>query len=328
MPESNQNLDKAFATGEITDDMLSAGDEVSSDELMASLEGTETIVDTKEEDGSSKAGEENATELELNEETLAKSLEVKDDEELNDFNKKFETDFKDMAELKAMLNKDKVDDTDQLHQNDINDFNFLKDVIAYDDRKLLTEEKIGQAKQQGKDVSSQDVMDDILEEVDSLFDKEVASYAANQLRSSLEANVAKLSEKINTYTDSQKATKKEIEAKRDEEYMTALQDINKREDFFGLQLTKESLVDAYGKVKREDTISRIKNDPSLAIEVQLFLDNKELIAKKAGGKSYSDGINVMAERLQGKDVKTSSGSNNPLPGSAGEDSDLISSFVR
>lgn len=324
MSEPNQNLDKAFATGEITDDMLQAGDELSSSDLMASLEGNETIPEEKNDIPETKETEE----VELNEETLAKSLEVKDDAELENFNKKFETDFKDMAELKAMLNKDKVDDTEQLHQNDINDFNFLKDVIAYDDRKLLTEEKIGVAKQQGKDVSSQDVMDDILEEVDALFDKEVASYAANQLRTSLENNVAKLSEKINTYADSQKATLQEVQAKLDEKYMTALQDINKRDDFFGLKLSKESLVDAYGKVKREDTISRIKNDPSLAIEVQLFLDNKELIAKKAGGKSYSDGINVMAERLQGKDVKTSDGSNNPLPGSAGEDSDLISSFVR
>ena len=101
----------------------------------------------------------------------------------------------------------------------------------------------------------------------------------------------------------------------------------KKPDFYGLKIPKDTFVETYAKVKNGSLVEQIKNNPSLAIEVQLFLDHKELISKKAGGKSYNDGIDTMADRLAGKGIKTSTGEQD-LSHESDSEEDYISKFVQ
>lgn len=328
MSETNKTNVEKFATGDITDDMLQDGENISQEELMKSLEDHPTddkIVDDDSID--EKTTDEDPENEELNADVFEQSLKDSKDKELKELNERLGTDFKDVNELNKLLKKDENAETNLEHEKDVNDLNFLNDVLKYDDKTLLTEEKIGIARQKGLDVTSEEVLDEINQEIDELFDKGVSKYAADTIRANIYRTTEKLQEKVDKYIKDKELSEKEIRDKRNNEYMTSLQNIYKQKDFYGLKLSKKHIVDAYGKVKNNDIIKKINSNPSLAVELQLILDNKELIAKKAGGKTYSDGINAMAEKLNGKSIKTSSGDINRSHETANDEDELARLWI-
>jgi len=233
--------------------------------------------------------------------------------DLEAFNKKFDKKFQTEEELKAFMdgktNEVAEQDDDLVYEQAETHIAALEPVLAKDTQgrwKVNDEELIRRQLQtkavrdEGLDVNDEQVQIDIEEKIQQIIDSGNLSHQAEYLR-----------DKLVALLDSTKTVKEGIDKKRedakeaiDKAYKEDLQkefiNINNAGNFFGIELDKKSIAEAYNNVASGKFIENLKTDKHAVAELSLMATFKEKIFKKASGLTYNDGIKSVLDEFSVK----------------------------
>lgn len=227
--------------------------------------------------------------------------------DLEIFNKKFNKDFKSQKELDDFMNvkqeKEESNEDEKLLETATNQIELLEPTLALNNEDLMRRQFETIAIQDKKDINNEDVKIEIEEQIQDLNDKGVLNIQADHLRGQIK----------NIY-DKSVNDKSSIETKRTEKALEDKKVDNKKlqdefvklhgvEDFFGVEVDKKTVGDAYKKVTSGEFIKSLQADKAAMAELALIAEIRDKIYSKATGKTYSDGIKAVLEdyKSKGKD---------------------------
>jgi hypothetical protein len=263
--------------------------------------------DNKDDDGSLKFDE-------------AEKETDENDIDLEKFNKKFNTDFKKEEELKDFIKskeKEKEVSEEQVELETVeNSINLLEPLLAIspegkylvNDETLMRKQFNAIAIQEGKDLNDPDVAQKIEDDLQELIDNNILKYEARDLRRTLTDVLQKAKDKKTSISTVQQQRKEaEIKSFKDEVQKEFLA-LHANENFYGVQPTKEKIMEAYKKVASGKFIESLSNDRKLIAELALMNEFKEQIFKKSTGLTYNDGMKAVIDEFKKGNKK------NPIAG--------------
>ena len=265
--------------------------------------------------------------VDLTAEDLDKSISEAEKNELEELNKKLGTDFKDLNELKTMIHKEDNQEQGQQIEEKRNLLNYYETIITKTPREIIFEDERAKAYQSGKDLKDQDIIDEINYKIDDMEDKGTLEYASRTIVAELNTASGKLKTEVESYDSERKETQENKIKEKKSAIEKAAINMYSQDDFFGLKLEKQSFINAYRKVTKGDTIKLIEKDPRLAIEVQLFLDNRKGLSSLNNSATYSDGIKDTIDAVNGHGPKERQTVRNNKR-SNGDVSSFISDFLK
>lgn len=226
-------------------------------------------------------------------------------EDLEEFNKKMDTDFQTSKELKDFLNKteskEDTPDEDKLLEETTQAIELYENIIGLDDEALMRKQFEQIAMDHKKDLNDEEVQAEINDKLEDLRDARQMDLRADKLRETLREKVINPNKaKKQEIEDARKQRQeKEIQTAK-EEVTDALSEYFKKKDFYGLKPDKEKLGKAYQRVMKGDLTKELQSNKKLAAEVATFLEYKEELYKKATGASYSEGVKSVFEDHKSK----------------------------
>lgn len=261
-------------------------------------------VDQAQQESQNQQAQNQKEKSEFTQEELEKS--VKDDEaaELDRLNSLFKTNYKSISELKESLKKEEVNEEAILIQQKVNEHNLYVQKLRLGNKELIFEDLKEQYQVQGKNISDQNILDEINDRVDSMTQNEL-EYAVRYIRDSMTNKALRLKSDVDAYISKTKLSDQEKIQKRSESLKSSVNDFYMKEDFYGLKLEKQDFISSYKDVETNKLITLIENDPKIAMELQLLYNNREKLAKLNNSATYSDGIKDTLDALKGKSQKTS-----------------------
>lgn len=225
------------------------------------------------------------------------------DKELEDFNKKLGTNFKTVDELKKSFEKHEVkseEETDRVELEMLNNKISLFDTyLKMDNEELIRNQFYAEAKQKGKDPSTQEIKDEIEDKIEALKDLDTLDSMANNLRSSLSVIQEKDKEVKTAITSKYQKKSEDIQKQNRTDLQHAFSEILKEETFMGVVVDKETLMDVYKDVRSEEFFKRVNNDQRAIAELALFVRLKEEIKKAANKSTPSDETKKRFNQLAG-----------------------------
>lgn len=261
-------------------------------------------VQEEEQDDAQEEEQDDEDKEELTLDELSDDVSQSEKAELEELNSKFGTDFKDIKSFKDSLHREKNDEQAEQIDRKRNLLGYYKDVMKRDSRSILIEDEKAKAAQEGKDVKDEAVLDLINEKLDTLEDNGTLDYAARTILSELANLTDKLESDIDTFDQSKKQTEEDRITDKKEAVEKAVLEMYNQKDYYGLQLEKKAYLDAYRKVTKGELVKIIENDPRIAVELQLFLDNRKNLSSLNNSASYNDGIRDTFDAIKGKSTKS------------------------
>ena len=259
---------------------------------------------------------------------LDENLTAEEKKEIEDLNRKFGTDFKDIDEFKALLKKDENKEVVNQIEKDRSLMNYFEEILTqWSDSDIVYKDKVLIAEQKGIDIKDPDNIEVIKEEIADLEASNQLSYAARAIKAEIREKNNELKQKVNTYDNTQSQTKEQREQQEKEALGNAVSEFFKQPNFYGAKLEKKTFIDAYRKVSKGELIKHIKEDPKLAVELQLFIDARETLAKLNGSATYSDGIKDTFDAIKGQNPKDTSKGGNTIRRSSNLPN-FIADFIR
>ena len=288
--ESLYDSDKAFEENEELDEDFSFENFDGLDNPDKNENKTETPENEKEK----KETPENENDLEFEEN---KNIDF----DIESFNKKMGTSFKDEEEMKNFLSEKKEEQETIKEKDEIDKaekgIQFFKEHLALDDEELLRRQLVALAVQKGLDPKDEDVNLSIEEEINNVKDKMVLDIKANEIRKGLREASEKNQKIIDDYNKKVNDKKMAIESQRKKTIQSAFSNIFKSKSFFGIVPEQERLQKAYSDVASGKLIERLESDPKLLAEVAILLDYKKEIHSKASGLTYDDGVKAILDEF-------------------------------
>ena len=253
-------------------------------------------------------------------------LESKDKEEVEAFNKKFNTNFTSKEELEKTLGSGKIGNVNPVEQEE-RVSNFYNELLSLpDERAIVLEDLKMEAYNNKQDIKSQEVIDRLKQEVEEMGDNNI-KYAARSIRADWERQKEKADQKINAHKQTLNQTRAESEKSKKEKLQNAVMEFSKKENFYGLRLKKEELLEGYTNVVKGDFLKQLENDQELAFELYLISKTREEINKKLGNATYGDGVKATMNQIRGEESEAGVRSKK-LQESASEHDDYISSWTK
>lgn len=223
--------------------------------------------------------------------------------DLEAFNKQFNKEFQTEEELKSFMDgkteKIETQDDELVYTQAEAHIAALEPVLDKDAQgrwKVNDEELIRRqfqtkaANDDGLDLNNEEVQIDIEEKVQALVDKGVLNIQAEHLRDKL-VSLLESTKTVKSGIDEKRATEKEASEKIDkEDLQKEYIKINNAGKFFGIDLNKKGIAEAYQKASSGEFIESLKTDKHAVAELSLMSYFKEEIFKKASGLTYNDGI--------------------------------------
>lgn len=214
-------------------------------------------------------------------------------EELEALNKKLKTDFKTVDDLKkAMGNQDVQDEKKQEEQQYNSHLRMAqnwKDFAAMEDEDLVRESLTAEAAQDKKDVSSQEVIDDIEDMIQMYKDKGMLASQAKGVRGNLQAGIEKQEAAAAKIKEKWDRAAENVRAKNTEDLQNALAGFAKTE-FYGVTIPDEVVTEVYKDIKSGNFFKTVNNNQGLIAKLALMLRYEKEILSNASSAKHSDGV--------------------------------------
>lgn len=286
------------------------------EDWMENLDGIQKTEEVKTEEPETKAEtkEEDDDDLEtiFDETTNSKTEEL----DLSSFNKMFNKNFKTQEELKAFMEeKDKAEEVDKdeeilttaQSQLDVLEPLLKQDAQGHyivDDEALMRKQYetvfLQEAYKNGEKLDNYELQSKINEAVEELKDKNVLNIYADNLRNKLEKIVDNSNAEKNKIIQKRTEAAEQIKTKQKKELQSNLVKFHGLESFYGVNLDKKTVGEAYVSASDGSFIQALQSDPKLLAEVALMVKVKEQIFKKSSGRTYNDGVESILNEFNKK----------------------------
>lgn len=273
------------------------------------LDGIEDDSQEEKEEGNQNDDDQKEEEEEENDNFLDNDQDQEEDNEFTEkdlevFNKKLNTNFKSTEELSAYMNKQEQESSQKKEDLELEKANtaieYYSPILKLDDESLMRKQLETIALQNKKDLNDEDVKIEIEEELQALKDSHVLDIKADALRNKLKnLNQSALDSK-NKIEDKRAAAVEAEKQTNKEKLQNAFLDIHKSESFFGIDLDKQSISDAYKDVSSGKFMERLNSDKKAQAELALLYKHREEIYKKASGLTYGDGMKAVLDEFKSK----------------------------
>lgn len=255
------------------------------------------------------------------------SLESAEKRELAELNRKLGTNFTDLAELKAKLSSGQSKEEINEIQKAERLVEYFNDVLEYDDKTIVRQDRMIKAKAKGIDISTTDFKDQLEAEIEKMEDNEVLGYAADMLRSQVKIERDQNANKIKAHKDSQKLTEQERKDAFKGKIQKGINDIYKSGTYLGVAVDKEDLLDIYSKIVNNGHIEHLKENPEDAVKFEFFKRNEDLINKVLERPDFQAGIQKALKEM-GMDTSGTGKTVTKDKTSDQEDSSFLQRFVQ
>jgi hypothetical protein len=242
--------------------------------------------------------------------------ESKDEAEidLEAFNKKFNQSFKDQNELQEFMKEKKAGEDksqeDQILSEAENQLSLLEPYLEMDSSGLehkISDEDLMKAQfetialQEKKDLNNEDVQLEIEEKLEELHDSGKFYKKANILRNNIQKTVDEYNKSKTTISEKRTAEMQAQEKASQGELQNEFVKFYSGKKFYGVDINKNTITDAYKKVTSGKFLEDLKTDKNAMAELALIATLKEEIFKKATGLTYSEGIKAVMDEYKSKD---------------------------
>lgn len=283
-------------------------------------ENEETPAGTNSDDNREGEEEEEDEENENDDEEdpLFSEDEDKDEEDITEddvaeFNQKFNKDFQSAQDLKDFLNKDEAKDQKDSNlseleqaQNVIDHITPLLDPEVTPDEDLLRKQFETIEIQKKRDINNEDVKIEIEDRIEELRDSGKMELEAYKLRVNLKDQVlAPHMEKKESIEKKQQELEKETEKTQKQEIQNSLAKIHSNENFFGIKTDPERINKVYKELQTGKFLKDLQSDKEALSELAVMRAYKEEIFKKASGLTYSDGMKAVLDDFKNTKSKSS-----------------------
>lgn len=237
--------------------------------------------------------------------------------DLEDLNKKLNTDFKTEEELKNFMKGKEAEETadkDTLAlESAKSDLDYYVPLLSLSNEDLMTRQYESMAVQQKKDLNDEDVQFEIEEKVQKLLDSNTLDLYATNLRKEIQSKKVDPANAIQSSITARKEQEALDFAKTEKEALqNAFAKVYNNQNFFGVKISKEDIAQEYKKVQSGEFMKELQSDKEAVAELALFRRFKETIFGKATGMKYEDGVKAMLDEFKNNvDQK-------PIPGTSGK----------
>lgn len=235
--------------------------------------------------------------------------EKKDEDlDIEEFNKKLGTDFKSIEDIKKSLKAEDV--KDELSEEEKN-YNVAKSlteslasILEYDDETLTKEYFFSIASKEGKNVSSEEVKEEIEDRINVLKDSNTLKDFASNVRMNIKGSYEKNKSVVDTIDNKRSEREQKTIRERNENLQNAFSDIFKAKEFLGITVNQQDVTEAYKSIKNNSFFDKVNNNPQLVAKLAMFVLREEEIQKRATAPTYSDAAERFAKELGIFDDKT------------------------
>lgn len=276
---------------------------------------------------------------EKNEENLFEENEEKPSSDNSDFdieafNKKFGKNFKTEEEVKNFFEgknpeeeKKKTFDDELAEVSNI--VSILNDTINLKDEDLMREKLKNEARKLGKDVTNEDVLIEIEDELDEMSNRGVLDIKAEQIRFQIQQVLSIKNSEKQKLVDQKTQIETQKENAEKQNLQGALVEFLNNDNFYGIKLSKEVISEVYKEIRSNKFLDAIKSNPKEQAELALMKRFKEQIFKKASGKTYADGMKAILDefKLREKDNPVLRAQRKGSAGASDNSKDLIESIL-
>lgn len=214
------------------------------------------------------------------------------EKDLEVFNKKLGTDFKNVDELKKSFNKN---DEESESQKEETEYNVLSNRITLYDKyigmsneTLVKNQLLSQASAADKDINSPEVLEEIEEKIEGLKDLEQLDSYAETLRSNLQTQKDKTAVSIEKIESKRIASENAIARKNNDDLQNALADVYNKQEFLGVVVTKEDILDVYNSIKTNKFFESVNGNQEMIAKLALFVKYEKEISKVTNQPTHSD----------------------------------------
>lgn len=236
------------------------------------------------------------------------SEKKEEDLDIEELNKKLGTDFKSIEDIKKSLKAEDV--KDELSEEEKN-YNVAKSlveslssILEYDDETLTKEYFFSMASKEGKDVSSEEVKEEIEDRINTLKDSDTLKDFASNVRMNIKGSYEKNKSVVDAIDNKRAEREQKTIKERNESLQNAFSDIFKAKEFLGVTVSKEDITEAYKSIKNNQFFDKVNNSPELVAKLAMFVLREEEIQKRAAAPTYSDAAERFAKELGIFDDKT------------------------
>ena len=256
-----------------------------------------------------------------------------EEDELESLNKKLGTDFKSLNDLKKALKledeNDEQSQQDELYNKSVASIQSLENLLEYNDEQLTREYYFSLAAKNGKDIRKEEVKEEVEDKIESLKDSNTLQDVAQGVRATLKSSLEKHKTTVSRIESEREEKKQKEIARAQEELQESFAEIFSQKEFLGVQLTKEKIKSAYKSIKSNEFFEKVNNNPRMLAKLALFVQEMDVIQKRASSPTYSDGVKDFADQigLFGKGEKRSVAEAGKGTGSQGGSRDLVNKFT-
>lgn len=300
--QQNDDLSGLNDEGNITFEMLNDDNEEFEDlseEFLSEYQNDngDDSGDGEEDPGSSDDNKNADPNLNLGEE----EEEEVEDIELDKLNKSLGTNFSSIEELKKSLQKEVTIDEKKEEDIKLNKaqaiVNNLSDYLKLDNKELVRKNLIALGFNKGKDVSSQEFLDEVEAKIQSLEDNETLDDYAEQTRISVSTAIEKNKAVVDQINGKRQKAEEDERKQNTDSLIAAFTDIHKKGNFFGLQVSTDDIKDVFKKVKDGTFFEDVNKNQEKIAKLALMYYKSEDIEKRATGPTQSDGIEKLGKEL-------------------------------
>ncbi|RZV65747.1 MAG: hypothetical protein EX254_04700 [Flavobacteriaceae bacterium] len=242
----------------------------------------------------------------LNQDNENTRKEPEENPELDALNKQLGTNYNSMEDLKKALAGEKQEEeisTElppekiESYQKNNRNINFLAKEHSKSDMDLVRDTMMRDIRSRNDGEISEDDMDHIETKIETMDMNGTLDMRADRIREKIQNNIEKLKGE-NTAIEQERNN---LIAKANEKLLNNVQDHMvsfANEDFYGVKLEKDKVLDAYNGIKSNDFFEKLGKNPKLMTEVALFLQYRDVIRQKASGPTYSDGVKSVFSELE------------------------------
>lgn len=234
-----------------------------------------TLFNTKNEEDDSEEDDSDLTE---------KDLEI--------FNKKLGTDFKNVDELKKSFNAKDEESESQKEETEYkilsNKIVLFEKYIGMSNEDLIRNQMLSEASASKKDIEDQEVIDEIEEKIEALKDLDTLDGYAETLRSNLQTQKDKTQTSIEKIENKKIESENAIAKKNNDNLQNALAEVYNQKQFMGVNVSKEDLLDVYENIKTNKFFESVNGNQEMIAKLALFVKYEKEISKVANRPTHSD----------------------------------------